>query len=152
MANACFSPSCSHCYISVFIMSPVMETIWSTSSFQRWRCAGKQWLVRRDERHFTAKERSKMPCQVVFWGKWFFMIFKTQLQFNKCCVSDEGAYLKGCQNGDQARNSIEASTVAAAWEEWSKMTEHCGPPGEVACRLPCQCCLIISWGGRGVFV
>lgn len=46
------------------------------------------------------------------------MIFKTQLQFNKCvCVSDEGANLKGCQNGDQARNSTEASTVAAAWEE-----------------------------------
>lgn len=31
-------------------------------------------------------------------------------------------------------------------EERSKTTERSGPPGEVACLLPCQCCLIISWG------
>lgn len=44
------------------------------------------------------------------------MIFETQLRFNQCCVSDEGANLKGCQNGDRARNSTEAPwmTVAAA--------------------------------------
>lgn len=47
-----FPPSCSHCYMSVLIIFPVMKTIWSTSSFQRQRCPGKLQLVRRDERTF----------------------------------------------------------------------------------------------------
>lgn len=57
------SDACSACppapsitvNMSVFIIFPVTETIWSTSSFQRKRCAGKQRLVRNDKRAFLCR-------------------------------------------------------------------------------------------------